>query len=192
MFTPRSSLCAAVLLAVLGTAACSAAPASSGVASLGNGATATSAATPSSGNDFDKMLAFAACMRSHGLKNFPDPTKSGNNVGIQLGKDSGLDPSSAVFQAAQRACQSLMPSGGPDATKADPTKIAPWAACVRSHGVPNLPDPTVVNGAMSLNLDGTGIKPDASQFQNAMAACRSLEPGGGMMVQAGGAPGGGK
>lgn len=181
-----------MVLAVLGTAACSAAPTGPGVAALGSGSTATSAAKPSSNNGFDKMLAFSACMRSHGLKNFPDPTRSGNGVGIQLGRGSGLDPSSAVFQAAQRACQSLMPSGGPDVGKADPTKIAPWAACVRSHGVPNLPDPTITNGAMSLNLTGTGIQPNSSQFQNAMTACRSLEPGGGMMVQAGQAPGGGK
>ncbi len=165
------------------------------MASLGSGSATSTTAKAASDDQFSNMLAFSACMRSHGVKDFPDPTKSadGGGIRIQSGKGGGgsdLDPNSAVFQAAQRACQSLLPKGGPNGTKVDPTKIEPWAACIRSHGVPNFPDPTTNNGALSLNLTGTGIQPDSSQFQNAMKACRPLNPGGGMMVQAG--PGGSK
>src|SRR6266568_253384 len=91
--------------------------ASPGVASLGSGSATSTTAKAASDDQFSNMLAFSACMRSHGVKDFPDPTKSadGGGIRIQSGKGGGgsdLDPNSAVFQAAQRACQSLLPMGG--------------------------------------------------------------------------------
>jgi hypothetical protein len=175
---------------VLGATACAGSPSGPGVASLG-GASQTRSASATPGDDFNKFLAFSACMRSHGLKDFPDPTQGSGGIRLNINGGGDLNPQSSTFQAAQQACQSLMPAGGPDAgTKADPTKIEPWAACIRSHGEPHLPDPTIQDGNMKLVLTGTGIDPGSSQWQKATAACRSLEPGGGMMVQAG--PGGGK
>jgi hypothetical protein len=58
-----------------------------------------------------QMLKFSACMRAHGLPDFPDPTSSGGGIQLSIGgkKGSGLNPSSPVFQAAQKACQSVMP-----------------------------------------------------------------------------------
>jgi hypothetical protein len=58
-----------------------------------------------------QMLKFSACMRSHGLPDFPDPTSSGGGIQLSIGgkKGSGLNPRSPVFQAAQKACQSVMP-----------------------------------------------------------------------------------
>jgi hypothetical protein len=54
------------------------------------------------------MLKFSACMRAHGLPDFPDPTSSGGGIQLSIGK-TGLNPRSPVFQAAQKACQSVMP-----------------------------------------------------------------------------------
>src|ERR1700677_3002642 len=53
-------------------------------------------------------LAFAKCMRAHGVPDFPDPDgRSG-----QLGPGSGIDPSSTQFQAAlDGPCQRLAPPG---------------------------------------------------------------------------------
>jgi hypothetical protein len=56
----------------------------------------------------NQLLHFSECMRSHGVLNFPDPTVTGNMIGIRIG-GSGLDPNSPVFKSAQHACQSLMP-----------------------------------------------------------------------------------
>jgi hypothetical protein len=53
-----------------------------------------------------KALQFSACMRGHGITNFPDPTFSSNG-GVQISLSSGIDPRSPAFQRAQRAC------GGP-------------------------------------------------------------------------------
>jgi hypothetical protein len=63
----------------------------------------------------DKMLAFAKCMRDHGI-DLPDPQfgNGGNTITIG-GPDDGsgdgpkLDPESQAFQDAQTACGSLLP-----------------------------------------------------------------------------------
>ena len=55
----------------------------------------------------------AECMRSHGIPAFPDPVDKGSNIQIGPGPDSGIDMSSARFQAARKACIPLLPDGGP-------------------------------------------------------------------------------
>jgi hypothetical protein len=83
----------------------------------------------------DKALQFARCMRAHGV-NLPDPQTTGNGGAISIQKHvgsggpsgpggaSGPDPSSPTFQAAQKACQSLLgkapPGGGLSVQKSGP------------------------------------------------------------------------
>ena len=56
----------------------------------------------------DYSVAFAKCMRAHGMPNFPNP----NRVGNELGPGSEVSPTSAAFQAAVNGpCQSLAPAG---------------------------------------------------------------------------------
>jgi len=63
-----------------------------------------------------QMLKFSACMRAHGVRNFPDPKfEGGGRSSLKIDSKSGIDPRSPVFQAAQKACQKLLPgkvSGG--------------------------------------------------------------------------------
>jgi hypothetical protein len=56
-------------------------------------------------------LKFSKCMRSHGLVDFPDPNSSGATQ-IQGGPGGDLNPNDPRFQAAQTACQHLLPGGG--------------------------------------------------------------------------------
>jgi hypothetical protein len=61
----------------------------------------------------EKALAFAKCMRSHGVVNFSDPNANGGGISFSL---RGVDPNSPPFQRAQRACHLLSPfPGGPGA-----------------------------------------------------------------------------
>ena len=57
-------------------------------------------------------MRFVACMRSHGLPNFPDPIVTDQGIGFRLGKE-GPRPNSPVFRSAQQACRKLMPGGPP-------------------------------------------------------------------------------
>jgi len=52
-------------------------------------------------------LAFSQCMRSHGVKDFPDPDFSSGGVNIKIGgrPGSNLDPNNPTFKAAQTACR---------------------------------------------------------------------------------------
>jgi hypothetical protein len=69
-----------------------------------------------------QALKYSACMRTHGEPSFPDPQfSSGGGISIRIhaGPGSGgsaLDPGSPIFQAAQKACGSILPGktgGGP-------------------------------------------------------------------------------
>jgi hypothetical protein len=69
----------------------------------GQGGSATGGAlTPQQQAQF---LKYARCMRAHGVPNFPDPTSSGLSL-------SGIEPNSPRFQAAQKACRTLLPNRG--------------------------------------------------------------------------------
>jgi hypothetical protein len=54
-----------------------------------------------------QFLAYAKCMRDHGITNFPDPKFDGSGVTLSL--PSSINPNSTKFKAADKACQSVMP-----------------------------------------------------------------------------------
>lgn len=65
-----------------------------------------------------KMLAaalkFSECMRNHGITDYPDPRVQGDGISMSLkaqGGASNLNPSSPKFQAAQKACSSVLGKG---------------------------------------------------------------------------------
>ena len=68
----------------------------------------------------EAALANARCMREHGI-DFPDPTFGANGEArVRIGRGSGIDPESAKFKAAQKACESTMPKppgGGEGSTQ---------------------------------------------------------------------------
>jgi hypothetical protein len=80
------------------------------------------------------------------------------------------------------ACGSGSPNGSgaagssgsnPSATQARQTGLS-FARCMRSHGVPNFPDPSPGGG---INLDNIpGISPSSPAFTGAQRACNSLLP----------------
>jgi len=56
-----------------------------------------------------KALAYAACIRSHGVPGYPDPVFVGGSIRETVRAGSGADPNSPLSIAAQNACQSLQP-----------------------------------------------------------------------------------
>jgi hypothetical protein len=128
--------------------------------------------TPSSTKFEQKFVAFASCMRSHGVPNYPDPhfTSSGG-VSISPGNSN---PNSPAFRSADGACHQLLPNGGtpPHDNAQSHSQKVKYAGCMRAHGVPNFPDPSR-DGAFDLP---TGLNPQAPQFTQAEHACKSDQP----------------
>lgn len=53
-----------------------------------------------------------------------------------------------------------------------------FADCMRSHGVPNFPDPPSGGGGIQIT-PASGVNPQSPAFQSAQNACSKLMPGGG-------------
>ena len=101
-------------------------------------------------------VAYSACMRSHDVPNYPDPGSGGQ---LPKGDAEQFGVSNSQLQTARRACQHLYPSNGgsfqqlmlcentgdcPQAVVQQAlTEMRSFARCMRSHGVPNWPDPTI-------------------------------------------------
>ena len=123
----------------------------------------------------DAGLAFSACMRSHGVPDFPDPTSNGgNSIQVQPGS---VDPNTPAYQAAFRSCHSRLPVGktGGSISPSVRAQFLRYAACIRAHGEPNYPDPTFGGGVVNFgNLPG--IDTNSPQYQSASSACASLNP----------------
>jgi hypothetical protein len=185
---PRRALAVAALAAtVMLVAACG-----------GNG---PSGATGSA--QYRKALAFSTCMRSHGALGFPDPTSQGTITVTQAMLNS------PQIHSAASSCKNLLPHGAvqiPAALQRElDTQALQYAACMRSHGVANFPDPTIHNGSIGFRIAvaahapapqssagaqasnssaGSGPKSSAGgppamppQFQAAERACQKLLPG---------------
>jgi hypothetical protein len=177
---PAGPVVAALAGLALFATACSSGAPNPGVAHLNVGPTPTISGRSSQhgGSQQDSPIAFSACMRSHGVPKFPDPNSQG---GIQIagGPGSGLDPNSPQFQAAQRACQKLMPAGrapSPAQMAQMQQQMLRYSACMRSHGVPKFPDPTFSGGSISMRI-GQGLDPNSPQFRAAQRACQKLMSG---------------
>jgi hypothetical protein len=130
----------------------------------------------------NKALQFAHCMRSHGVPNFPDPV--GGHLDLQVQKTpggtqvNGVQVNGPAFQSAMQTCHAYLPNGGtPSASQSARVRATAikFARCMRSHGVPNFPDPQVVSGHMTMQFSpGSGIDPNSPAFQSAQQACQPL------------------
>ena len=83
-------------------------------------------------------LAFANCVRAHGVPNFPDPNGSGqfNKVALQQ-----LATSNSRYATATHACQHLLPAPSPAQQRRGVAHALLFSHCMRAHGVTNFPDP---------------------------------------------------
>jgi hypothetical protein len=131
--------------AVIATASLALLVACSGSPSAGSGGSPNAGGSVSSPSTFlRKALAFSRCVRADGVPNWPDPTGNG-----RIPKETAqlLRVSGSRLQAALTACQHLLPNTGN--IDNNPAALNQWwsvmlhfARCMRSHGVPNWPDPS--------------------------------------------------
>jgi len=170
------ALAAAAGLSLLATAC--GGSAGTGVAQIGSTQTTTTSSNSSaSRSDRQAMVAFSACMRKHGVPTFPDPKAVSGGYSLSFGSENGIDPNSPQFKNAQQACKKLLPNGGTQDSQEQAKQLQTalnYAACIRSHGVPNFPDPKLHAGG-GIDMEA----PNSPQFKTAQKACGHLLPGGG-------------
>ena len=133
-------------------------------------------------------LAYARCMRSHGVPDFPDPDSNGNfdlrnNQQGGGSTGSGSDSVSPQETAANQVCNHLLNVGtqlNAAQTQHTLSQLVKYAQCMRAHGVPNFPDPHTTSGGIGVpsgftfDLSGSGIDGKSPQYQAAAQACQSL------------------
>jgi hypothetical protein len=123
-------------------------------------------------------------MRSRGVSNYPDPTNGELKLQVQKTPNStsvnGVEVNGPAFQSALQACRSYLPNGGrPSAAQTAQAKAKALAMsrCMRSHGVPNFPDPQFQagpGGGLGIRIGGPGINPNSPAFQTAQKACGKI------------------
>jgi hypothetical protein len=124
-----------------------------------------------------QTVAFAACMRAHGVSDYPDPqvSGSGNHGQIKISPGSA-NVGSPAFGSAGHVCHHLLPLGGAPAAGGNgaeqQAQDVRYADCMRSHGVPAFPDPDH-DGVFTLPAT---VDEQAPAFVRATHACQNLEP----------------
>jgi hypothetical protein len=139
-------------------------------------------------------VAYSACMRAHGVANYPDPDSTG-----QLPKPDArhLGVSSSQLRAGEQACQHLLPISGA-AINADSVQQCmeasdcpralvhqvldqerSFAECMRAHGVPNWPDPSIDSQGrpvFAISISKLGFDPYSPQVWAKGNECSHLMP----------------
>jgi hypothetical protein len=185
---PRHALVGvAALLAIALFCGCAAGASSDGVASLESPATGDDASPSPSVDPQEALLAFAQCMREHGI-DMPDPQFGSDDRIIATGPGSGgaPDADAEAFAEADEACRHHLEGvalggarGSPDPEFQE--KLLAFAQCMRDHGI-DFPDPQFDaggGGAIRIGGDRGGIDPSSPEFQAAQEACSEHLPGGG-------------
>jgi hypothetical protein len=141
-----------------------------GVASLGDGKATTT--SPGGGDSTQADLAYARCMRQHGV-NMPDPKVEANGrTDWQL--PSGMRKDDPRLKAAQQACRQYRANGG-QAQRPSPQQqqeMLAFARCMRQHSI-NIPDPKPDG---TVDMRGIGVDRDDPKFKAAERACPGFRP----------------
>jgi hypothetical protein len=121
-----------------------------------------------------RELAYAECMRAHGLPSFPDPQSDGT---FNSTKQNANDFHGPQFLSANKSCAHLE---GPGMTPAQQQQVTSqalkFAACMRAHGITNFQFSEGTGGRAEMGAQGANV--NSAQFQAAQQACRKLQPSG--------------
>jgi hypothetical protein len=146
---------------------------SCGLAIAACGSSSNSSGTAAAGGSA-RVLDLHALARGAQL---PDPSPNG---GALIGPNSAINPQSPAFQSARQSCQKLLGGGGTPQSFSESQKLAIIATskCMRAHGVPDYPDPTLsaTRPRVSLELPAT-INPHAPAFLKAAKDCAGVGDG---------------
>ena len=145
-------------------------------------ASSSGAAAAAQGGPGAAAYQFSACMRHHGVSNFPDPVVKSSAGGSSV--SIGINPSISgqpAFGTAQKACQHILgkPGNGPgsDHTQVKTQALLAFARCLRTHGFPNFPDPDASGQLSEATISKAGINLGTPALLTAGKNCASVTHG---------------
>ena len=142
------------------------------------------------GGTYSQSLAYAKCMRSHGVPQFPAPDGQGNFNNSQIESITQDDPQA---RNAFGDCRSLLPNEGTglsvtelqDMQQQNLRNAVKAARCMRAHGIENFPDPAGSTQDSGINwapvqsaLQAGQINPNTPSYEAAYDACSGKRVGG--------------
>jgi hypothetical protein len=122
---------------------------------------------------YQRELAYAECMRAHGMPSWPDPQSNGAFAG-------SFDFGSRQYRSANRACAHLE-GGSPETAQQfqrDVGQSLKFAACMRAHGIANFQASARGAQGGQVGVGAQGADPSSPQFQAAQRGCSHLFGGG--------------
>ena len=149
----------------------------------GSGAPNAGASSGPGGITVQKIDSFAACMRGHGVANFYLSPRSGTRspsssqpvlsiLGYQV---TGVNPQTLQFQSAMKACRHVLGIKPPSTAVQHQqfVQLLKSAACMRSHGYPEWPDPSLGPNGQGIMDPGPppGLDVNSPRVQAAAKAC---------------------
>jgi hypothetical protein len=157
------------------------APIAAGCGSKGPSATGGPSAQAGQNSDVTAAYAYARCMRSHGVPNFPDPhvsiSANHGSVGFAVNPSETGSPK---FNSAQHTCSKILPAPtGDDKTEQQAHKrnLLALAQCIRSKGFQDFPDPNAQGQLPLSGVVAAGIDIHSRQFLNAATGCVGVTHG---------------
>ncbi len=152
-------------------------------AACGGGGSSAGSSAAGGSSTYQKALAYARCMRSHGEPSWPDPTSQGT---FMIGQ---IDTNAPQSSLAQSACGPPPPGVHIQLSATQQQALLnqglKYSACMRAHGITNFPDPDVQGvkfGGLGFSTKGLvppGRRLNSPQFLAASQACQHFLGGGG-------------
>ena len=146
----------------------------------GGGSNGQSTAASNGPDRRQTLMEAAKCARENGRPDWPDPTLNEN--GDWAFPDSVLDTGPPAACAAQfRSAKGHQGPSRRPLSAAEMAELRKWADCIRTHNVPDWPDPD--DEGVFHPPAGLGPAESNPQLRDAQAACKSLEPASGVKVR---------
>lgn len=154
----------------------------------GNGTPNAAAGSGPGGVTVQKIDSFAACMRGHGVANFylspqssaSSPSSSQPVLSILGYQVTGVNPQTLQFQSAMKACRHVLGIKPPSMAVEHKqfVQLLKSAACMRSHGYPDWPDPSLGPNGQGIIDPGppAGLDVNSPRVQAAAKACGESLP----------------
>jgi hypothetical protein len=142
------------------------------------------------GATYAQALAFAKCMRSNGVPQFPAPDRQGNFNNAQI---EALENNNSQADDAIHQCRSVLPNAGTGLTveqiqaiqQTNLRNAVKAAHCMRAHGITGFPDPDGSTQASGINwqpvmsaIQSGSLSLGTPSYEAAFMACNGKLVGG--------------